>query len=505
MRATGGSSQPRPAGSGEGPGDVRTRSGTRPAAMRPATLPATRASRRRRRWPNRHVLAVAIPAIIYLVIGLSYSLLTPAYEANDEVAHVTYVQHVLTTHRPLPIADVPIEVGTAHESGQPPLYYVLAAGWQKLLGINAFHPTIRGVDPPPLTPPKLQLHHDYTAAERAAAVHLHQLRLVSVLFGLGTVVLAGVVGRLVTGRDDIAAATGLFVALLPKFDVVTATVQNDSLAIMLSALGLVGYLLWRRSAPSWRRSLLAAGLGVVLGLMALTKYTTLPLVVILLLLLAVEATRSRRLPGLADLALAVVAAGGVAGWWFLRNIEIYGDALAQRANSDYLSQAIPGLIEPVGWISRTRFLEFLPRVAFQTVWYDGGWNQFLLPFGLNAALFALASVAVFGAVRSFAVSAASRRLSNRRLVAPGDAASLVGACLAAVAAVVLIAKTTTQAEGRYTYVAITAFGLLCVLGLREAVGGSATVRRFATWVWPAVLAVLNAYVIAVFLLPFAGL
>ena len=79
-------------------------------------------------------LALLLISGVYLALALPYSLLTRAWEANDELDHATYIEYIVR-HGGLPR----ISALNGHESHQPPLYYLLAAGWQKLLGIPAFN------------------------------------------------------------------------------------------------------------------------------------------------------------------------------------------------------------------------------------------------------------------------------------------------------------------------------------------------------------------------------
>lgn len=460
------------------------------AGARPAKKPRSGVGR----WRTAGVLAVL--GGVYLALALSYSRLTPAWEANDEVAHVVYAQYIVE-HRALP------PIGTGIESAQPPLYYLTLAGWQRLLGIPVItpetSPPLPGYDP--LGP---QTRHDYTPKQHADAVHLHQLRLVSVVFGLVTVLATYGVASTVPGRRNVALASALFVAVLPKFDVVSATVQNDSLVIACCALALLCYLRWvRAGAAAGRRGRMwAVGLGATLGAAVLAKYTSLPLVGLLLALLTVEVVRRRRLVGLLDLGLAGGTAALTAGWWFLHNVHLYGEPLAGRATNAYLSQAMAGLLVPVRFLDPQRYGDFVPKVLLQSIWYDGGWNQWQLPFGLNLLLTLLAAIALAGGAR---VLVRGRTELPALPVERRLGAALAAAVTAGFVAVLLIAQTTTQAEGRYTYVGLAAFALLTVLGTQEIVDGPPVLRRMSLWVWPVLLVGVQVYVWHSFVLRYAGL
>jgi hypothetical protein len=142
---------------------------------------------------------------VYLPMALTYSLLTRAYEADDEPAHVQNIEFIVG-HDALPR----IAVANGLESHQPPLYYLLEAGWQDVLGIPAFTPHVVLAKFEGFHFDSLLYAHDYTPSERADAVHVHELRLLSVLFGLGTVLLTYAAAKIIGMRELWALACGPF-------------------------------------------------------------------------------------------------------------------------------------------------------------------------------------------------------------------------------------------------------------------------------------------------------
>jgi 4-amino-4-deoxy-L-arabinose transferase-like glycosyltransferase len=455
-------------------------------------------------WRRR--LALAAIALSYLGLAVAYSLMTPAGEANDELDHVQYVEYIVQ-HGDLPM----ISVTNGDESHQPPLYYLLGAGWQEIWAVPPFSLRLR-----PGTPfaPKDMVHlayrHTYSPAQREDVDRLHLLRVLSVLSGLGTVLLTYAAARLSVGDTQMSLAAAAFVAVLPKADVISGTVTNDALVVMLGAAGLVAFLAWlrasRRGAARTRRTWLAAGLGAVLGLAAITKFNSLPLAGLLLAVLAVVAVRRR---DLLSVAAAVVAFAGVSGWWFVRNWRLYGSPLAQGAANAYLNRLLYHLVAPVPWSSYGRFVRFLPRHLLGTAWYDGGWNQFVLPGWMNDALAVVAVVAVVAGALWVLGPRARSSLPGGRWAG----VALVAAALAGLVALVIVAKDTTQAEGRVTYVGLAAFATLCVTGtarLGAALPASAGGRLkwapvLACWTFPALLAAVNGYVVVEVLYRFRGL
>jgi 4-amino-4-deoxy-L-arabinose transferase-like glycosyltransferase len=447
-------------------------------------------------------LALLLLSGVYLALALPYSLLTRAWEANDELDHATYIEYIVR-HGALPR----ISALNGHESHQPPLYYLLAAGWQKLLGIPAFKPSV--VPNPNVAAESnagqrfLEMLHNYTPVQHQDAVYLHELRLLSVLFGLATVLLSYGCARLVFARAETALSAGLLVALLPKQLVVDSVVTNDTLVITLCALALFIFLLSekaRQESEEPRRRWLMFGLGVTLGLAAITKLNSLPLAGLLLSLTAVPALRRRRL--LADSALAVAGALAASLWWFVRNIVTYGQFLASRATLAYLKAWLPPLVVPVSWTNTGRFLHFVPSQLFRSVWYDGGWNQFDLPKWMNLVLWILAALSMISAAMVLRTRGwrGALRPSVSRLALCG----IAGAVLAGIAAVLVIAQTTTQAEGRVAFVGLVGFAILLVLGTAPGTTRN-RLAQTAVFAWPAILVAVNIYVFSNYLVPLGGL
>ena len=153
------------------------------------------------------------------------------------------------------------------------------------------------------------------------AVQAHGVRL------LGLPVLAGlvwVVARLVLlARPGVTRAVALLAALLAVFNpmvvAMTMSVQNDSLALLLGLVALDQGL----RATDARAELVT---GLLIGLALLTKLTAWPVGPVLAVI-AFWRFRAAALPHLARLALPALA---VAGWWFARNLDLYGDLTGQR-------------------------------------------------------------------------------------------------------------------------------------------------------------------------------
>ena len=72
---------------------------------------------------ERRLLALLLT--LFILLGFSYALITPAFEASDELWHYPMVRH-LADGNPLPVQvfDPALAGPWNQEASQPPLYYL---------------------------------------------------------------------------------------------------------------------------------------------------------------------------------------------------------------------------------------------------------------------------------------------------------------------------------------------------------------------------------------------
>ena len=136
--------------------------------------------------------------------------------------------------------------------------------------------------------------------------------------------LVWIAARLVVlARPGVTEVVALLAALVavsnPMVVAMTMSVQNDGLALLLGLLALDQGL----RARDARAEVVT---GLLIGLAVLTKLTAWP-VGPALAVVALWRYRSAALPHLCRLALPALA---ISGWWFARNVALYGDLTGQR-------------------------------------------------------------------------------------------------------------------------------------------------------------------------------
>ena len=224
---------------------------------------------------------ITLVLVVFVALGLVYSIVNPIFEAPDEIQHFFFIKH-LADGDGLPVQGPAGRDTWAQEGSQPPLYYALTAlaiapidtdDVESLLWENR-HANIGD----PLNPAnKNRIVH--TEAERwpyrGAVLAVHLARWVSLLMAAGTVWLTYRIARSVfPGERGLALAIAAMTAFIPQFVFVSSAVSNDNLITLLATLA-IWLLLQSVSDPhSWPRKI---ALGVVLGLAALTKLSGLNL------------------------------------------------------------------------------------------------------------------------------------------------------------------------------------------------------------------------------------
>jgi 4-amino-4-deoxy-L-arabinose transferase-like glycosyltransferase len=316
--------------------------------------------------------------VVFLLLGVAYSVVTPIFEASDELWHYPLVQW-LSRGNPLPVQDAKNVGPWKQEASQPPLYYYLmgwATFWIDTSDLAQVRRENPHVDNGVITQDgniNLVIHDPAREAFpwRGAVLAIHIIRLLSVLMGAATVWLTYHIAlELFPERHYLALGAAAVNAFTPMFIFISGAVNNDNLTMMLCSLGLL-LLIKRLREEQGARSkeqgtrgedfAFQLGrwlpLGIVLGLGALTKTSALGLLPIAGLTLIVVAWRKASwrefFAGAIATAIPVLL---IAGWWYVRNIQLYGDVTGINAFIDVLGRrAAPASVQQL-WGERWGFM-----------------------------------------------------------------------------------------------------------------------------------------------------
>lgn len=434
---------------------------------------------------TQHRLAGLILAA-FVLLAVTYSVVTPPFEAGDESRHYAVVKFMADTGR-LPVQEPgPAQIHWSHEGNQPPLYYALAAAltfwidtgdWDDVFWYNP-HTTIGN----PLRPDNknITIHPPGEAwpwRNHVLAVHL--IRFLSV--GMATVTVAAAYAialSLFRGNRLPAAGAMAITAFNPMFIFISASVNNDNAVIMFVTLAL--WLMVRAidsQNPLQQPPLkTAALLGLLIGLGALSKLYALGLLPLAGLALAWLAWRANPRPKSGDssslfgaLASATVWKNAflwtlvmavtvlvVAGWFYARNAILYnGDILALQVMRDTAGQRDEA---PTLATIRAEFQGF--RIAY---WALFGGVNILADEWIYTVLDGVSLVAAAGVV-VFAVRLAMG-IRPKAPLSYSTLAILLGWYLIMVAGFIGWNITQPAGQGRLLYPAIAAISALGMLGL----------------------------------------
>jgi 4-amino-4-deoxy-L-arabinose transferase-like glycosyltransferase len=282
-------------------------------------------------------LTVWTATALHVGVMIIFTLLYPAYWGFDETGHVSRVlgsqhgdlyptpgvaayvvgvndtyqmfnikdQPPFITYVPLPRADRPsfdsLGGGTSEPepaavpnqlAQHPPGYYALAAGVLDAI------------------PGSAHLAWDQTVG---------LLRLLDILFLLPLPYLCWAIAKRYT-RSGVAVATAFAPILLPAFERLGGSVNNDDLLILLTSIFLLQVA---KAMDGDTRIRVAMTMGISLTLALLTKGFALVLPPIAVLAYLV-AWRRNRTPFPQWPVRIVVLAGAIGGLWWLRNLNVYG-------------------------------------------------------------------------------------------------------------------------------------------------------------------------------------
>lgn len=263
-------------------------------------------------------------AILYLLVGTVYILVTPMFEKPDEDGHYGYILY-LREHLALP--PLSFSEGFPSEYKQPPLYYLITAI------LTSWAPDSAELDRLPATNPYMDLSvPGYRNDNRNVFLHPPHMtpvvlggRLTSLFFGLGTVIASYyLAAQLFHTESRMPIVVAAIVGFQPQFLYVATAVNNGAAITFLSTLTI--FLLVHRlyRGPSIVSAIL---LGGTLGLASIVKVSGLalfPVVGLTLLLIHRGLNRTFFL----DCTIIAAVALLIGGWWYARNALLYGDPLS---------------------------------------------------------------------------------------------------------------------------------------------------------------------------------
>ncbi|HUN24574.1 MAG TPA: DUF2142 domain-containing protein [Anaerolineales bacterium] len=399
--------------------------------------------------PRSFWFACTVLLLLFLAIASQYARLTPAWQVPDEPAHYNYVRQLAEAGLPPIIengdwdqdylskvvsekfpSDLPLSE-IEYEDHQPPLYYYLQ---------TPLYQTSNG--------------------------NLGLLRLGSVLLGMCLIAVSAVAAYQLLGSVALAISTAAIVAFVPQHIAMLSGLNNDSLAELLLAVGVLLVLQYNQQARPTRFTLL--GIGLALGLIFLTKSTVYLLAGSVSLLLWQKARHEHLstrqwITEASWIFLPALLLGLI---WWSRNAMVYGgsDFLGLQAhNRVVVGQPLTadGWAEKGGWA----FALGAAQTTWQSFWGQFGWMAVPMPTRIYQLLGGWVIVLMCGLyVRPQTRRSPAQQRSFWFLL------SLAGL---AVLQFLYYNLTFIQHQGRYLYPGLLPFAVLLTLGA----------DGWARWLW----------------------
>ncbi|MDE2821292.1 MAG: hypothetical protein OXI40_16295 [Chloroflexota bacterium] len=395
--------------------------------------------------------------LCFFCLGLIYIYAAPHFEASDSIAHVGMIKWIAEHDGALPIQSADHNQLYRQQASQPPLYYFMMAPVWAALDKGDFDEFFR-LSPFAIVGDPMRLGNRNRIFYRqpyppnlhqGASLTLYVIRLLTL--GMGTMAVAAVyqsARTVMPGRADIAALASALTAFNPQFIFISASVSNDGLVIMLSALITWQTLVMLRDGFQTRRSLILALLIALASLAKLSGLVFAALVILAGLWILIRSRDRRGFFILLGAALVIWLV--LAGWWLLRNLALYQDPFGTAAMLDFVGRrqsTIPQLLAQEFQGLRISFWGLFG--AFSILTHD-------IHYQLMDALTLVSAAGFF-------VFAAKHRREGYIFTA---ICFLV--IILAVAGLTLAwwSSQTTASTGRLLFPYITAISLLMAMGLR---------------------------------------
>lgn len=396
----------------------------------------------------------------FLVLATGYSVVIPPGEGVDETAHLAYAVYI-KDKRSLPTQpqtpEEGVEVWMAHH---PPLYYVLGAltiSWvdtTDFADVFRFNPHFVWRENVADNGWNVMLHFGQDSFPwRGAVLGLHALRFLTAGFGVLAVYCIYQAGRLLFPNQfwaplGAAAAVGLN----PSFVFMASTVHHDTLQVAIFALTTWWALRFVRDEERWYDTWVG---GCLLGASMLVKLSGLSLVPVVALALILRTRRSRDWRRVAGQAVRIYGTAAlVCGWWFVRNLALYGDPLGWQMFMRLYSH-----VARTGPYTRHAFMhEFLAQL-WRTFWGAFGYMHITLP-EITRYLWVLSGLAGIGLVVGLL-----RSRSTPRVRSPEWAVAIAVLLTLFVSSVRFSAAMVGAGHARYLFPAGVGIGALIIAGL----------------------------------------
>ena len=266
--------------------------------------------------------SMAIPVVVSLVVGVAYAASLPPWDYFDEEQHVDYIHYLVKRHE-LPVMGTSVSPEIITSVFETDRWARL--GLTRPKGTDPADMGLEGVSYEAYQPPLfyLTMTVPYAVLPEPMLIKLYGLRVLVVLTGTISVLGGYALMRAICpGEQSLAVGGATLLALIPERAMAVARVNNDALAELMAIV-----VLWLL-ALSVKRGIdlrLGTAVGVATGLALLCKSNTVAVIPAVLVVWAAMFGRDGFRRWIAYGAAVTGAVVVISGWYFYRNLILYGD------------------------------------------------------------------------------------------------------------------------------------------------------------------------------------
>lgn len=405
-----------------------------------------------------HLLFICI-LVAYFVIGTTYILTNPLWEAPDELHHYAMIQYLQTNQFQLPSQEIGIVGLWQQEGNQPPLYYFLGALLTLPIDTSNINEVIRinphadiGIIHPDGNVNRIVHHpeHEIFIGE-GAVLASYLLRFFSLILGSLTVWVTYELARTILPDLPVIAIVATAInAFIPMYIYISASINNDNLSNFLANLLvlLLVRILLEPDQINWKTY---AIIGIVTGAGLLAKLNIglfIPIIALVLLYISVRERDWKPfiIGSIISGSLTILIAGG----WYWRNAILFADPTGLERFLDIVGRrANPATLEQL-WAERESFTRTFWGLfgSINVPMRDTFYTVFNLIGGISLII---GTVTIFG-----------EGLRKKQNVAT---LLIVGWSIIVFVALLRWTSITPASQGRLVYGAISSITLLMACGI----------------------------------------
>lgn len=386
--------------------------------------------------------------------GLCYVIHVPPWQSPDETTHFQLIRELVSPNN----ADIQKEI---EESTQKFHFFEIAPN------LDTFG-SIRFLGPP--------LYH-FIASSLIKIFHISDImtqfyfcRLLSLIFGMGIVFITWLTARLIFPEHSYMwTSSALLVSLIPQFNLISSSVNYDSLANFLGSFFVLGAIAIIKHGLRFNL-LTLTGAAICLGL--ITKRISV-IFILLWIVIPFLHTVEKPITRILHIAIFYIATfiGGILLWSLMKIIFLYPldhtiDVLiSSKRQFTHIIEFSSIFLTKIGWV---KFHEHL----FITFWGVFGWLRFPL-HGIWYYLIAIiVMLSMYGLYKSFARYCLISNLSISAFLSSPHRKQLLflaGCVLLCYIGVYFYEGLVSQElpQGRYLFIVLTPIVILLTYGLSK--------------------------------------